>query len=865
LAKEKKVSLFIIFFRQFANLLIIILLVAAALTFWLEDVLDGVVILAIVFLSAVLGFIQEYRAEKAAAALQRLAAPLALVIRDGREQGIPADQVVPGDVLLLAAGDRVAADARLLLAVDLKVEEALLTGESHPVEKKAEARLKATPSIADQHNMVFGGTVVTSGRARAVVTATGMATEFGRIARMLGEVQPEKTPLEQRLVTVGRAIALIALLAGASIATLKYLRGYEWLSIVMWVISLAVATVPESLPTVITGSLAIGTSRMARRRAIVKRLPAVETMGAVTVICTDKTGTLTKNEMTVRRLLVDGMDLEITGLGYEPVGVFRQGQEDFVPQASPLVLLAAKVGVLCNDAALETTESGWLMRGDPTEGALLVLGRKAGLDPGKLATDQPRVAEIPFSSERQLMTTLHQASDGILVCVKGAPERLLPRCSRLAAAQGERPLTEDDRRAIMAQGATYAMGALRLLGLACRSLDKVPDKLSQDVEEDLVWVGLAGLMDPPRPEAQEAVAQCRKAGIKVIMITGDHPDTALAVAREIGLVGAGSPSRPLIQGGELTRLSDRELKAALPSVSVFARVAPEQKLRLVNLLKEEGEVVAMTGDGVNDAPALKRADIGVAMGITGTEVTKETASMILLDDNFATLVGAVEEGRAIYDNIKKYLVFLLSCNLTLILVLSGAFVLKLPIALLALQILWINIIIDGPPALALGVDPKAPDLMARPPRGVREGIFTPAVLVLITVSTLYLTSFLLGVFAYFAPTSEVEARTLLFVNTMLAMLMLALNCRSDFHSLFTVGFFRNRSLVLAILVSLVLAVAVVEWPFLARFFDTVPLTFKEWLLATVVSLGLIPVLEMTKALIRRRRRALSGKTANNGI
>jgi Ca2+-transporting ATPase len=867
LAEEKKVSAVVIFGRQFANLLIVILLIAAALTFWLKDVVDGIVILAIVNLSAVMGFVQEYRAERAAAALRRLAAPAAVVVREGQEVTVPVDEVVPGDILQLAAGDRVAADGRLLAAIDLKADEALLTGESHPVEKKTEAYSRSKPSIADQRNMVFGGTVITSGKGRAVVTATGMDTEFGHIARMIGEVKPEKTPLERRLVTVGRVIALIALVAGVGIATLKYYRGYEWLRIMVWVISLAVATVPESLPTVLTGSLAIGTTRMARRKAIVKRLPAVETMGALTVICTDKTGTLTKNEMTVRRLRVDGLDLEVTGLGYEPVGIFKQGQQEFPAQASPVVSLCAKVGLLCNDASLEPGEDGWRMRGDPTEGALVVLGLKAGLDPGKVAADHPRVEEIPFSSESQLMTTLHRTEEGILVCVKGAPESLLPRCTQVASADGERLLSEADRGAIEAQGQAYAAAALRLLGLAYRRLSEIPDDLSEGVGDDLVWVGLAALMDPPRPEAREAIAQCRRAGIRVIMITGDHKDTALAVAREIGLVGPGPQSNTVIQGGDLKRLSDAELMKALPVVNVFARVAPEHKLRLVNLLKELGEVVAMTGDGVNDAPALKRADIGVAMGITGTEVTKETAAMILLDDNFATLVGAVEEGRAIYDNIKKYLMFLMSCNLALILVLSGTFALKLPLALLALQILWINIIIDGPPALALGVDPKSPDLMSRPPRPVKEGLFNSAVLAVITASTLYLTIALLGIFAYYIHGNvilaadpqdlEVRARTLLFVSTMLSMMALALNCRSDHLSLFTVGFFRNRYLVLALLLSLGLAVTVIEWPSLARHFGTVPLGYKDWLLAAGVSLGLFPVLELTKLFIRWRWHTVS--------
>ncbi|HEY9072526.1 MAG TPA: HAD-IC family P-type ATPase, partial [Desulfobaccales bacterium] len=710
----KKISPLRIFFRQFQNLLIAILIAATVISFLLGESLDAWVILAIVLACVVLGFVQEYRAEQAAAALRQMAAPEATVVRDGQEVVVPAREVVPGDLLVLHTGDRVAADARLLEVVNLKADEALLTGESTAVNKDAAILAAEETAIADQLCMVFGGTVITYGRGRAVVTATGMETQFGRIARMLSEVEEEQTPLERRMVTIGRTLSLICLVVAAVAVVLGVLRGHGWLEMLIWGISLAVAAVPESLPAVVTGALAIGTTRMARRHAIVKRLPAVETMGCTTVICTDKTGTLTKNEMTARRLFLAGREIEVTGSGYEPVGRFSSGGHELLADREPVLAMAARISLLCNDAALEETGGVWTVRGDPTEGALLVLGRKAGLDYRELLQTRPRVAEIPFSSETKRMSTFHGAPEGLLMCLKGAPESLLHLATKVLTAGGERPLTGDDRRQILHEAGRMAHEALRVLGLAYRRVKKLPQLSPEAAEVDLVWVGLAGLMDPPRPEAKEAVARCRRAGIRVIMVTGDHPDTASAIAREIGLVPPEQKRHVVLTGLDLNRLGDAELLVALKETRVFARVAPDHKLRLVDLLKAQGEVVAMTGDGVNDAPALKRADIGVAMGLTGTEVTKQTAAMILADDNFASLVAAVEEGRAIFDNIKKYLVYLLSCNLAEILVLTGAFFLGMPLPLIALQILWVNLTTDGLPALALGVDPKAPDIMRRP-------------------------------------------------------------------------------------------------------------------------------------------------------
>jgi Ca2+-transporting ATPase len=869
LAAGKKISPWRILLRQFANLLIIILLVATGISFGLGETLDAWVILAIVLACVLLGFVQEYQAEKAAAALARLAAPVATVIRAGQEREIPAREVVPGDLLILHTGDRVAADGRLLAEVNLKADEALLTGESTAAGKRLAPVAEPDKAVADRKCMVFGGTVITYGRGRAVVTATGMDTEFGKIARMLEEVTEEQTPLEARMGSIGRVLGLICLAVAGGASLLGVMRGHGWLEMLIWGISLAVAAVPESLPAVVTGALAIGTTRMARRRAIVKRLPAVETMGCTTVICTDKTGTLTKNEMTVRRLFVDGQIIDVSGSGYEPAGTFQAGGAAVHPQDYPALAWAARVGMLCNDAALEAMDGTWTVRGDPTEGALLVLGRKAGLDPGGLLAALPRVAEIPFSSEAKRMSTFHQEPEGVLMCVKGAPERLLARAQTILTARGEEALRPEDREAVRDQAVHMAHEALRVLGLAYRRLPAVPDLESAAADPELVWVGLVGMIDPPRPEARQAVEQCRQAGIRVIMVTGDHPDTARAIAREVGIIPRGQALQAVLTGEEVNRLDDRELEARLPAARVFARVAPEHKLRLVDILKGQGEVVAMTGDGVNDAPALKRADIGVAMGITGTEVTKETAAMILADDNFATLVAAVEEGRAIFDNIKKYLIFLLSCNIAEILVLTGAFFLGLPLPLIALQILWVNLTTDGLPALALGVDPKAPDIMSRPPRPPAEGAFSRHVTGLLAGISLYLTLILIPLFGYYYHWNPwglgdpemvlTEAQTMVFITLVLAELVNAFNCRSDYLSLFKVGVFKNRFLILAVLASLGMMVAVIEWDPLSSLFHTTPLRWQDWVVAIILSLTLIPVVELTKWLIGRKRRQAAGE------
>ncbi len=790
----KKISPVVIFLRQFGNLLMVILIVATGISFLLGEHLDAWVILAIIFACVILGFFQEYRAEKAAAALQQLAAPNATVLREDEELVVPAREVVPGDILFIHTGDRVAADARLLKVVNLMIDESILTGESTPVDKSIMSSPGSDTAIADQRGMVFGGTVATYGRGIAVVTTTGMNTEFGRIARMLGEVRTEKTPLEKRISLIGMVLSIVCLAVAGGAVVLGIYKGFGLLAMLIWGISLAVAAVPESLPAVVTGALAIGTTRMARRRAIVKRLTAVETMGCTTVICTDKTGTLTKNEMTARNLYLDERLVHITGSGYEPQGNFHTADHEELSLTNPVLHAAARISMLCNDASLKENNGKWVLRGDPTEGALLTLGLKTGLDYSRLLQEYARVAEIPFDSERKRMSTLHQDRSGFLMCLKGAPESLLPFCSRRLTSQGEKAFSENHYEAILAENSRLAGSAMRVLALAYRHLAELPELIPASEETDLVWVGLVGMMDPPRPEAREAVFLCHRAGINVIMVTGDHPATAAAIGQDLGLRKKRGQSQAVITGSEIGQMSDAELSEALHRNNIFARVAPEHKLRLVEVLKNQGEIVAMTGDGVNDAPALKRADIGVAMGITGTEVTKETADMILADDNFASLVAAVEEGRAIFDNIKKYLVFLLSCNFAEIIILTGTFFLGLPLPLIALQILWVNLTTDGLPALALGVDPKAPDIMSRPPRPPKEGVFSRAVIILMAVIAGYKTLLIMPLFVYyylFNPAGESttagileRAQTMVFVTLVLVELVNAFNCRSVTLSLF---------------------------------------------------------------------------------
>ncbi|HEX2991896.1 MAG TPA: cation-translocating P-type ATPase, partial [Anaerolineales bacterium] len=692
--------------------------------------------------------------------------------RDGEEQEIPAREVVPGDLVILRAGDKIPADARLIEAVNLQVEEAALTGESLPVEKHTQPIRDESPAIGDRRNMVYGGTAATYGRGRALVTATGMNTEFGKIARMLQTVESGKTPLQENLAQVGHMLARAAFIIVVLIVGAGLLRGQPLIEMVLFGIALAVAVVPEALPAVVTISLAIGVQRMVKRNALVRRLPAVETLGSTTVICSDKTGTLTKDEMTVRKIYVQGETLDVSGAGYEPHGQFSRNGSSVEPSETLKFLLRG--AALDSDAKIVRTEPDkrWHVKGDPTEGALVVAAAKAGLQKTELDRTYPRLKEIPFTSETKRMTTLHEMDGHTVAFSKGAPEIILDSCTKQLTAEGEAPLDEKSREQILEAAHEMAGEALRVLAVASHL-----DTGIESAEQEMTFLGLLGMIDPPRPEAKEAIRTCEQAGIKVVMITGDHPITAQAVARELGLLKTGH----VVTGAVLEAMSEEEFGQRVEEIEVYARVSPTHKLRVVSALQDKGHIVAMTGDGVNDAPALKKADIGIAMGITGTDVTKEAAAMTLTDDNFASIVAAVEEGRGIFGNIKKYLMYLLSSNIGEILLMAIATLFGMPLPLATVQILYINLATDGLPALALSVDPPETDLMKRAPRNPRIGIFTRPVVILMVIGGVWLAFVNLVLFSWALSSgrSPEEARTMVFVSVVLFEFFKAYNFRSD--------------------------------------------------------------------------------------
>lgn len=842
LLAARRISPWMILLQQFQNVLIIILLVATALSAYLGHSVEAIAITVIVLFAVLLGFMQEYRAERAIDALRKMAAPMASVLRDGEERDIPARDVVPGDVVLLQAGNRVPADARLIEAINLQIQEAALTGESVAVEKHTSVLDKPDLPLGDRRNMVYAGTVATYGRGRALIVASGMATEFGKIARVLESVETGKTPLQENLDKLGHMLAVAALLVVVAIVALGLLRGQPLIEMLVFGIALAVAVVPEALPAVVTVSLAIGVQRLVRRGALMRRLPAVETLGSTSVICSDKTGTLTKDEMTIRRLYADGQLVEVSGVGYAPTGLLSIDGGAIEPGRTPMPiqrLLCA--GVLASDARIVSDEDGrWGVKGDPTEGALIVAAAKAGLDKVVLDARFPRVDEIPFSSESKRMTTLHSgaAGKGVSAFAKGAPEIILESCIRQMTADGEKPLDSAGRAAILDEVLRMAGDGLRVLAVA----DKAGAS-REDAESDMTFLGLAGMIDPPRPEVAAALRTCESAGIRVVMITGDHPVTAQAIARELGLLKSGRA----ISGAELEAMSDEELARRVGSLDVFARVSPVHKLRVVTALQQQGHCVAMTGDGVNDAPALKKADIGVAMGITGSDVAKEVAAMTLTDDNFASIVAAVEEGRGIFGNIKKYLMYMLSSNIGEIGLMAGAALLGLPLPLTAVQILYVNLATDGLPALALAVDPPETDLMQRKPRKREAGIFTRPVVLLMLAGGLWSTLVNLGLFAWALNSgrSAAEAMTMTFVALVLIQFFKAYNFRSDRLSVLNRPF-ANKWLNRAIVWELALLAAIIYVPILHEPFGTFSLTLVDWLIVTGLALTVTPVLEVVK-------------------
>src|SRR5665648_28669 len=838
------------FLGQFKDVLVLILLISALVSFILGEVSDAIVIVIILILNATLGVVQEYKAERSLAALKKMTTPNALVIRDGKQARIEATQLVPGDIVLLESGDHIPADLRLSMVTNLKIQEAVLTGESVPVEKTDEIIDKDNISTGDQDNMAFMGTAVISGRGRGIVVATGMKTEMGQIAGMLEEQKQEETPLQKNLNQVGKKLGLIILIVVGFVVLLGYLRGIEFFEMFLIGISLAVAAVPEGLPAVVTVVLALGVQRMIKKHVIVRRLPAVETLGATTVICSDKTGTLTQNQMTVRKLVLPEKNIEVEGEGYQPVGKFYQTGQEIQPQTDPDLSLLLRGAVLCNNAELQRNNDNeqWEIIGDPTEGALVVTATKAGYDKKKLEEDYPRVKEFPFDSDRKQMSTVHQTADGNqIIFIKGAPDQVIDYCKYYQKNGTKEEMGESIKNKILSQNRGLAQEALRVLAIAYRFVDKENlDEIKEikNAEKELIFLGLMAMIDPPRKEAIESVKTCLRAGIHPIMITGDYSLTAKAVASELGIYHSGDR---IITGEELEKMSQSELEEAVGNTTIFARVSPRHKRRIVSALQKKKHVVAMTGDGVNDAPALKESDIGIAMGITGTDVTKEASDMILTDDNFASIVGAVEEGRKIYQNIKKFIHYLISCNLGEIIAIAGAILIGLPSPLIPIQILWMNLVTDGLPALALGLDPAEEDIMRRPPRDPNKGIFSGKMGFNIFsqgifIGFLTLCAFYIGISFY----SLEIARAMAFATLSFSQLTQSLNARSQKFSIFKMGLFTNLYLIMAISISGILQFLVMAIPFLQVIFKTVPLTLSQWWIIIILSLSPIIYVELLK-------------------
>ncbi|MFY0544125.1 calcium-transporting P-type ATPase, PMR1-type [Brevibacillus sp. H7] len=855
LAEAKRAPLFAVFLEQFKDFMVLILFIATLISFFLGEYLDAITIVAIIFINGVLGFIQEAKAERSLQALKELASPMARVVREGRQEMVPASQLVPGDLVMLEAGDRVPADLRILAASRLEIEESALTGESVPVAKTdkiiARQETEMVP-LGDQKNLAFMGTMVTGGTGRGIVVATGMNTEIGKIAHLINAAEATETPLQVRLEQMGKILVVVAIVLTLVVIMAGIWHGHDLFTMFLAGVSLAVAAIPEGLPAIVTVALALGVQRMIKRNAIVRKLPSVETLGCASVICSDKTGTLTQNKMTVTHVWHSDMTLEVTGKGYEPQGTFTLSGRPIQTAQDKTLRQLLWIAERCNNARLvcdEQTErkllglgktpQGWQVLGDPTEGALLVLALKgvgAAPDRKKAGQDGVRMDEIPFDSDRKMMSVVERGTDGqYTLLTKGAVEAVLHRCNQILWKGEVQPLNNPLRQQILQQTEGMAARALRVLGFAYKQLTDYREGLPPHaVETGLVFVGLAGMIDPPRQEVRQAIGLCHQAGIKTVMITGDHVVTAEAIARQIGLLRGGGE---VMEGRDLNQLTDEELTPCVDRVAVYARVSPEHKLRIVRALRGRGHVVAMTGDGVNDAPAIKQADIGIAMGITGTDVTKEAADLVLRDDNFATIVAAVEEGRNIYENIRKFIRYLLASNVGEILVMFFAMLMGLPLPLVPIQILWVNLVTDGLPAMALGVDPAEADTMHQAPRNKHENIFGRGLGWKIVSR-----GFLIGAMTLAAfwltlrenPSDLVHAQTVAFVTLVMAQLIHVFDCRSQ-YSVFHRNVFENKYLVWAVLSSLVLVLGVVYIEQLQPIFKTTNLSMRDWALILVAS------------------------------
>jgi Ca2+-transporting ATPase len=852
--EHKRRSLFSIVVAQFGNLIVFLLLAAAGVAFALGDLPEAIAIVVVVALNAVVGFLMEWRADVALTALRRQAAATARVIRDGTEHQMPASDIVPGDLLVLNAGDRAPADGRLTESKELHVDEASLTGESSTVHKMSHEIVAQDSALGDRTNMVYMGTVITEGRGRCLVTATGSYTEMGKIGAMLGEVVEQRTPLERELHQLGNRLVIVVLLLCAIIVGAGLLRGNEIVAMVEVGISLAIAAVPEGLPAVATMTLALGMQRMARMNALLRRLPAVETLGATTVICSDKTGTLTKNEMTVSVFQLDERQVDVSGVGYQPDGRFSCEGGSLVPRADAHLMKALRIGALCCDARLEERGEETTVLGDPTEGALLVAARKAEIERASLDSEYPRVGEVPFTSETKRMATVHRAPDsGGFIAVKGALSSLLPGSTLQMTSNGIKPMSHEARERVMTHNQRLAAQGLRVLAVAFKEMASWDSPVSLD--EGLTFVGLVGMRDPLREEATLAVQRCREAGIRVIMITGDHLATAQAISSQLGL-GTDLTGKTLrmLHGRDLSGVGESDWRQLVTEVGVFARVSPEHKMRIVKGLQTNGDVVAMTGDGINDAPALKQADIGIAMGIKGTEVTKEAADMVITDDNFATIVSAVEQGRIIYGNIVRFVRYLFSCNLSEILIVFVALMVGWPLPLNAIQILWLNMITDVFPALALVFEPSSPDMMKIPPRSPQEPILSRRLMGVIGGEALLICCATLGAF-WIGLTRErassyegsTYASSVAFMTLAWAQILHAYTSRSQTRSAFH-AFLSNRWLAVAAGFSLLLQSLAFYVPFLERTLHTVPLDWTGWLTVAICGVFPLAIMEVVKAL-----------------
>jgi Ca2+-transporting ATPase len=856
LKHEIRVSPWTIFLKQFKNVLIIILIIAVILSAFVGEFLDALIILVIVVFCALLGFVQEYRAERALEALKEMLSPTITAIREGREEEVPSKELVPGDILLMQGGDRIPADARLIEIHSLRCDEAALTGESTPVGKDLLLLPERTP-VSDRKNMVFTGTTVTYGRARAVVTSTGMKTEFGKIAEEVAAIEEGKTPLEKRTDEIGKWLGIICfgicgLVAGISL--LRELFGGAVnvkfvITMIMFAVALAVAAVPEALAAIVTGALALGMHAMAKKNALVRKMPAVETLGCTTVICADKTGTLTKGEMTVRKIFSGNQMIEVTGVGYTPEGEFK-GSEKINGRENRSLRLLLQGGLLCNDAELHRKDGNWIIKGDPTEGALVVATVKGGLLTHEERLAHPRIEEFPFSSERKRMTTVHKMHDtDWMAFMKGAPEMVMEKCSAVLDGNERAELTPEKRAQILKKNEEMAQDALRVLAVAYKECETDCALSEGNIEDNMVLLGLVGMIDPPREEAIKAVETCRHVCIRPIMITGDHKLTAMAIAKELNIYQEGDL---VLTGQELEEMTDEKHKEIVDKVSVYARVSPMDKLKIVKAWKAKGEVVAMTGDGVNDAPALKHADIGVAMGITGTDVAKEASDMVLSDDNFATIVTAIERGRWIYDNIKKYLAYLLRCNITEVIVIGGVALISGPeyLPLLPAAILYINLATDGLPALALGVAPPDPDIMERPPRDPKESVFSLDVKIFILMAILLETPiFLWGFYQEFHHITR--ARTEIFFMFVVIELILALNFRSMRYSIFKAA--PHKWLLIAIFWELLLIAVLIQIPTVREAFGVLKPSISDIGIIVVIGLIVSGTMEIVKAIFKQKK------------